>query len=89
MCDTLFEKNEIINFIKQVYKDELEISKVNDNDNFFELGGDSLSALFIMTKINETFKIDLKIRFLYIYYTPIAMSECIYRILKGEDVSYE
>ena len=88
MSQVIIEKNEIIDVVKQILKDELEICDIKDNDNFFELGGDSLSAIIIICKIEKFFQVEFKVPFLYKYPTPVGMSECIYRMITGEVVSY-
>jgi thioesterase domain-containing protein/acyl carrier protein len=45
--------------IIQIWQQFLAIDNIKPDDNFFELGGDSLSALDIMTKLEEVVGIDL------------------------------
>ena len=42
-----------------IWRDLLKIEKISTVDDFFELGGHSLLALQVITKIRQTFKIDL------------------------------
>lgn len=52
-------RNEIEKTIANIWEELIGIDKVGINDNFFELGGHSLLAVQTISRIRETFKIEL------------------------------
>lgn len=48
-----------------IWSEILNIPIENYDDNFFDLGGDSLSALLLISKINNDFGINLSVTFLF------------------------
>ncbi|GMQ55844.1 hypothetical protein AN1V17_02360 [Vallitalea sediminicola] len=53
------------NKVIEIWKDVLSISNINSQSNFFEVGGHSVSALQVASRIKETFKIDILIRYIF------------------------
>ncbi|MEW6735405.1 MAG: amino acid adenylation domain-containing protein, partial [Acidobacteriota bacterium] len=48
-----------------IWSDLLGVEKVGRNDNFFELGGHSLLATRVISRIRETFQVDIALRCLF------------------------
>ncbi|MCP4155264.1 MAG: non-ribosomal peptide synthetase, partial [bacterium] len=42
-----------------MYEEILEIEKVGTGDNFFEIGGQSIAAMRVMAKVNDTFAVKI------------------------------
>jgi acyl carrier protein len=52
--ETEFEK-----IISEIWSEVLQIEKIGVHDNFLELGGNSLAAIRIATRVNDSFELDL------------------------------
>ncbi|MEM9538585.1 MAG: SDR family NAD(P)-dependent oxidoreductase [Cyanobacteria bacterium P01_E01_bin.42] len=57
-------RNEIEEWIVQLWQEQIGFSPIGVNDNFFELGGHSLLAVRVMTKLREHYAVDLSLRVL-------------------------
>jgi len=57
------------NEIESIWKEVLQLDSINPDDNFFEIGGDSLSSLMLISQINKTFQINLKVG--YVIENPV------------------
>lgn len=66
--DPILERKPLEN-VKHIWMDCLGISEVEPHDNFFDLGGDSLMALILINKINESFNLNLNANSLITYPT--------------------
>jgi acyl carrier protein len=65
----------------------LKLDKAGRHDNFFDLGGHSLKATQVMSRVNQTFKIDLPLRSLFEAPTVAELAERIEDLRrKGKDV---
>jgi acyl-coenzyme A synthetase/AMP-(fatty) acid ligase/acyl carrier protein len=58
-------RNEIEEALAELWKEILNVPRVGAFDNFFELGGHSLLATQLVSRIQQTFEIDLKLRTLF------------------------
>jgi len=64
------EKEPIVeNEIEIVWKEVLQMDSLNPDDNFFDIGGDSLSSLVLISKINGTLHLNLKVS--YVVENPV------------------
>ncbi|HKR15496.1 MAG TPA: amino acid adenylation domain-containing protein [Pyrinomonadaceae bacterium] len=52
--------------LASLWADVLGIDRIGVNDNFFDLGGHSLIATRLMSRVRETFRVDLPLRNLFI-----------------------
>jgi aspartate racemase len=57
--------NSVEETVAKIWAEVLELEQVGVNHNFFELGGHSLSAMLIMSRLREVFKVDLPLRKLF------------------------
>jgi len=58
--ETEFEK-----IIAEIWSEVLQIEKIGVHDNFLELGGNSLSAIRIATRVNDSFDLDLPLNTIF------------------------
>jgi amino acid adenylation domain-containing protein len=58
-------RNEIEEALAELWKEILKVPRVGAFDSFFELGGHSLLATQLVSRIQQTFEIDLKLRTLF------------------------
>jgi acyl carrier protein len=61
--------------LAEIWADVLGIEKVSAYDNFFEIGGHSLSAVLVISRINNALQIKLSLRVLYNNPTIKKLSE--------------
>jgi thioesterase domain-containing protein/acyl carrier protein len=67
-----------------IWTDVLKIQQLGRSDNFFEAGGDSLSAMRLMSSLNQAFSVDLPLRTLFQYPTVKDLSIA---VLAGPEVT--
>jgi acyl carrier protein len=56
---------------------KIRLEKIGVNDNFFELGGHSLLATQVISKVRQTFELDLPMKALFEDGTVVAMAALI------------
>jgi amino acid adenylation domain-containing protein len=61
--------------IAQIWSQVLKVETIGMNDNFFELGGNSLLATQIISRIRQTFSLEMSLRLLFEYPTIAQISE--------------
>ncbi|MEH2262108.1 amino acid adenylation domain-containing protein [Nostoc sp.] len=59
--------------LAEIWSDVLGLEKVGIHDNFFALGGHSLSAMQVIARLRETFKVELPISCLFDYPTVVEL----------------
>ena len=60
--------------LAQIWAQVLKIERVGKEDNFFELGGHSLLATQVMSRLRETFQVELPLRSLFTAPTIAALA---------------
>jgi amino acid adenylation domain-containing protein len=70
--------------IANIWKQVLGLQQVGIHDNFFELGGHSLLAVQIISRIRETFVVDLPLSCLFESSTIAGLSQAIASIQEGQ-----
>jgi amino acid adenylation domain-containing protein len=73
----LAPRNQIEETLAQICADVLGLESVNLNDNFFELGGHSLLATRVISRINETWKLEIPVRRLFEARSIASLAEMI------------
>jgi acyl carrier protein len=51
--------------IAEIWAEVLKLDKLGIDDNFFDLGGHSLKATQVISRVRQTFRIDLPLRVLF------------------------
>jgi len=72
--------------LAEIWEAVLKESPIGINDNFFEIGGHSLLAAQVITRIRETFEIELTIRDLFDHPTIPELSSRIDRFEEEQGV---
>lgn len=75
--DYVAPSGEIEETLATFWSEVLHLSQVSSNDSFIELGGNSLAAIRLMAKINETFALDLPINVIFEQPTVAGMAHYI------------
>ena len=70
--------------LASIIGDVLRIEDVGLHDNFFELGGHSLSATQVVSRVRQTFQVDLRVRTLFESPTVAALSQTIELLLRDK-----
>lgn len=58
----------------EIWKDITGNTKIGENDKFFQIGGNSMNAITVMERMNETFDANIKIEDLFRYTTVKALA---------------
>jgi len=66
--------------LTQIWSQVLTVEKVGINDNFFELGGHSLLATQLVSRIRNTFKVELPLRQLFATATVGELAQAIVQL---------
>ena len=75
-------RSESEELIANIWRDVLRIEDVSVNDNFFALGGHSLSAIQIVSRLQESVNIEVPLRILFDNPTVAALRETIETIIR-------
>ncbi|MDA9762112.1 amino acid adenylation domain-containing protein [Desulfobacterales bacterium] len=70
--------------IADVWKEVLNLKAVGVNDSFFELGGHSLLATQVLSRINRSFQVNMKLHHLFNKFTIAQLSEALEDTLMKE-----
>jgi amino acid adenylation domain-containing protein len=60
--------------LASIWAEVLKLDKVGIDDNFFDLGGHSLLAMALLSRLRETFEVELPVRTLYTYPTVAGVA---------------
>lgn len=55
----------VLDLLKQIWQDALQMTQIDQHDNFFMLGGDSLNALKMLLQIKKLLGVELRITDIY------------------------
>jgi acyl-coenzyme A synthetase/AMP-(fatty) acid ligase/acyl carrier protein len=75
--------------LARIWAEVLKLDKVGIHDNFFELGGHSLLATQLISRIRDTFKIDLPLRSLFEAPTIYGLAQRLQELGVKQDVMQE
>ena len=71
--------------VASVWTDILRLEQVGVHDNFFDLGGHSLLATQVMSRIRNTFHVELPLHRLFAEPTVAGLARCIAECQRGTD----
>lgn len=74
-------QNPVEEIVAAMWSELLNLERVGANDNFFELGGHSLLAMRLVSRIRQTFKMDLPLRIIFEASTLAGFSHAIMQAL--------
>jgi|GEM_PF-375899 len=77
-------RTEIEEWLAKTWREILNVARVGIDDNFFALGGHSLLATQLISRVRETFKVELPLAPIFEQPTIAALAACIDRLLDGE-----
>jgi len=72
--------------LAQIWSDVLQVDQVGIHDNFFHLGGHSLLATRLISRIRDTFKLDLPLRNLFEAPTIYGLAQRVQELGEKQDV---
>jgi amino acid adenylation domain-containing protein len=81
------EKSETEKTLERIWEEVLKVNGVGVEENFFELGGHSLLATQVISRVRETFKIEMPLRTLFERPTIARLAESIETQLKAGQVT--
>jgi acyl carrier protein len=70
-------RTEIEEALAAIWSEVLEVEQVGVHDNFFELGGHSLVAARVITRVRDTFAVELPLRTMFELPTVEALAQFI------------
>ncbi|NIA02531.1 MAG: acyltransferase domain-containing protein, partial [Nitrospirae bacterium] len=76
---------DIEEFLIVIWKDLLGHKSIDKNDDFFQLGGDSLLAVQLLTKLENTFSFNFNVQTLFEFSTLSKLSQEIFKKMSSED----
>ena len=78
-------RTEVEKILAEVWKEVLKVDRVGVDDNFFELGGHSLLATRIISRVRDSFGVELPIRTLFESSTIAAFAEAVSKRPRNAD----
>jgi acyl-CoA synthetase (AMP-forming)/AMP-acid ligase II/NAD(P)-dependent dehydrogenase (short-subunit alcohol dehydrogenase family)/acyl carrier protein len=84
VADQEAPRNELEQRIASIWQDVLRIPPPSVHDSFFSLGGHSLSATQILSRLSETFQVELPLRYLFEKPTIAGLAEVVENMLVEE-----
>jgi amino acid adenylation domain-containing protein len=79
------EKTQHEEKLSKIWKEILKLSLINPDDNFFDLGGNSLSVLYLITKIHKTYGRRISLQQVYKHPTLKQMTLILEDTTKKQD----
>jgi len=64
-CEYVAPRNEVERVVAGIWEELLGIRPVGVHDNFFDLGGHSLLAIQLLSRVRETFQVELTLRHVF------------------------
>jgi acyl carrier protein len=84
VADQEAPRNELEQRIASIWQDVLRIPPPGVHDSFFSLGGHSLSATQILSRLSETFQVELPLRYLFEKPTIAGLAEVVENMMVEE-----
>ncbi len=77
-------RNQVEEALAELWKSVLGVSEPSIHDNFFERGGHSLMATQLVSRMRETFELEVSLRAIFERPTIVALAEEVTRLRCGE-----
>jgi acyl carrier protein len=82
-------RNQTESAIAETWQQLLGVSEIGIHDDFFELGGHSLLALQLISRMRESFSVEMKMRTIFDAPTVAGLSEMVEQLLEEGKMSQE
>jgi acyl carrier protein len=70
-------RSDVEKLLAEIWAEVLAIDSIGIHDNFFDLGGDSLAASRVISRVIQSFKLDLPVKALFDAPTVARMAEVV------------
>jgi acyl carrier protein len=79
-------RNDLEEAVARIWSEVLGIDRIGVHDNFFDLGGHSLKATRVISRLRESFRIELRMRSLFERPTVAGLSDALLEQLLEQDL---
>ena len=82
-------RSDIEKLLTEIWAEVLAVDRVGIHDNFFDLGGDSLAASRVLSRVLQSFKLQLPVKALFDAPTVARMAEVVNEAHRVDDSALE
>jgi len=75
--------------LADIWREVLSVKAVGIDDNFFQLGGHSLKAIQMVSRIRQTFELEVTVRHLFNHPTVAELVSVLAELAGGEEIIHE
>ena len=87
--DFAVPRSDIEKLLTEIWAEVLAVDRVGIHDNFFDLGGDSLAASRVLSRVLQSFKLQLPVKALFDAPTVARMAEVVNEAQRVDDSALE
>ena len=87
--DFTVPRSDIEKLLTEIWAEVLAVDRVGIHDNFFDLGGDSLAASRVLSRVLQSFKLQLPVKALFDAPTVARMAEVVNEAHRVDDSALE